>query len=130
MADRHAALEKELTQLETVNAAVADLISTLRTTRQNIAITHEATDDTQKLLNKWVQILSQTNFTRDILTNPHWQIEEEEGYIESRLQQEKELIETLASLRQDNEELTRKLEAREAKRGVKRPRTPKRRGYD
>ncbi|RLV83387.1 hypothetical protein JA9_002846 [Meyerozyma sp. JA9] len=130
MADRHAALEKELTQLETVNAAVADLISTLRTTRQNIAITHEATDDTQKLLNKWVQILSQTNFTRDILTNPHWQIEEEEGYIESRLQQEKELTETLASLRQDNEELTRKLEAREAKRGVKRPRTPKRRGYD
>ncbi|EDK39660.1 hypothetical protein PGUG_03758 [Meyerozyma guilliermondii ATCC 6260] len=124
MSDRHAALEKELRQLETVNAAVSDLIGTLRTTRQNIAITHEATDDTQKLLNKWVQILSQTNFTRDILTNPHWQLEEEEGYIESRLQQEKELTETLASLRQDNEELTRKLEARETKRGVKRPRTP------
>lgn len=117
---RQAALEKELRQLEAVNATTSDLIQTLRTTRQNIRAAHDATDDTQQLLNKWIRILSQTNFTRDILTNPRWQIDDDDKYVESRLEEERQLAETLALLRLENEELTRKLET---KRGVKRPRT-------
>lgn len=118
---RAQALQKELTQLETVNRAVGELISTLRNTRQNIAATENATEDTQLLLEKWVRILSQAHFTKDILSNPNWQAEHDENHVASRLQQELELAATLAALQRENEQLRA---AHRERRGTKRPRTP------
>lgn len=114
---RQIALEKELQQLTAINASVATMIEAIRSTQTNIMKTQESTENTDKLLNQWIRILSQTNFTNEILQNPHWngstEIDDEE--IELKLTEEQELINDLNELINENSELSKTIEQKEQK---------------
>ncbi|CUM52786.1 uncharacterized protein AC631_03037 [Debaryomyces fabryi] len=114
---RQIALEKELQQLTAINTSVATMIEAIRSTQTNIMKTQESTENTDKLLNQWIRILSQTNFTNEILQNPHWngstEIDDEE--IEIKLNEEQELINDLNELINENSELSKTIEQKEQK---------------
>lgn len=112
---RQLALEKELKQLKSINETVAIMIDTIKSTQTNILKTQESTGNTEKLLNQWIRILSQTNFTNDILQNPRWNgsgdIDDDE--IEMKLLEEQELANELDELINENSELSKKIDLKE-----------------
>lgn len=114
---RQIALEKELQQLTAINQTVVTMIETIRSTQTNIMKTQESTGNTDKLLNQWIRILSQTNFTNEILQNPHWngstEIDDEE--IELKLNEEQELTNDLNELINENNELSKNIDIKEQK---------------
>lgn len=114
---RQIALEKELQQLTAINESVATMIETIRSTQTNIMKTQESTENTDKLLNQWIRILSQTNFTNEILQNPHWNgsTEIDDSEIEIKLNEEQELINDLNELINENSELSKRIELKEQK---------------
>lgn len=115
--DTQLALEKELEQVKRINQVVGRLINTIQVTGTNIQKTNEASQNTSILLNQWIRILSQTNFTNEIINNEVWNgknIDITEDEIEEKLQAESKLEEELRALNKENETLNRKIEIKES----------------
>lgn len=114
--NRQLALERELSQLSKINDTVSNLIDAIKTTSSNIQQTNRATQNTKTLLNQWIRILSQANFTNEIINDDNWNgknISVTEDEIEYKLNLEKQLDETYRKLIMENEELSRKIESKE-----------------
>ncbi|ODV78996.1 uncharacterized protein CANTADRAFT_21778 [Suhomyces tanzawaensis NRRL Y-17324] len=107
------ALERELAQLERINSTISRLISTIRTTHTNIDSMNESSNNTHILLDQWIRILSQTNFTHEII-NDGWNGETAD--VEGLAELEKSLLEELASLEDENGALRRKIDEKEKER--------------
>ena len=114
---RQIALENELKQLNHINMIISDLIGSIKITKNNITRTNEATENTDKLVNQWIRILSQSQYTSETLQNPHWngasEFDEEE--IELKSAEEQELTVELNELLDENTVLSQKLRDKESK---------------
>ncbi|KAL7662907.1 DASH complex subunit DUO1 [[Candida] zeylanoides] len=112
---RQLALEKELKQLTAINKTVATLIATIQVTSADISKTNQTTHHTDKLLDKWIKILSQTHFTQRIISKPHWTgtsgISDEE--LESKIQEERTLLNSLEEMEAENEQLEQRIKSKE-----------------
>lgn len=111
------ALEKELEQLVSINEAVGAIIKTIKKTQGNLKKIDESTENADKLLTQWIRILSQANFTKETLQNPHWNgnIDLEDDSLDAKLTREQELIEEAHQLDRDNSELEKALEEKKRK---------------
>ena len=114
---RQIALQKELKQLQAINTAISSLTSTIQLTKTNIAKTNETTRNSDKLLDKWIKILSQTHFTQEIILKTHWTgssgISDEE--LDKKIEEEKELLKNLEELENENQLLEEKIKEKESK---------------
>lgn len=66
-------LEAELEHLKELNTTVDLLLDTVRSTLTKIHTIKGATDSTAVLLDDWIRILNQTQFTQAVLKDPQWQ---------------------------------------------------------
>lgn len=124
MASRQAALERELEQLVKINSTVSNLISTIRLTRSNISRMNNSNNNTHDLLDQWIRILSQTNFTHEMINDSSWngvesnkmaEVDETDDS-EERLEQELERIQSENKLLQLKiDQKTAEREARESR---------------
>ncbi|ABN68000.1 predicted protein [Scheffersomyces stipitis CBS 6054] len=116
---RQVALERELAQLIRINSTVANLIETIKYTHSNIAKINESGNSTHTLLDQWVRILSQTNFTHDIINDRTWngkedqELEEEDDDLAQKEILEQQLLNQLSKLEAENSELSTKIETKE-----------------
>lgn len=128
-AKRQLALEKELAQLTNVNSTIDSLLESIQKSQININKTKQSTDHTSKLLEDWIRILSQTEFTNQILNNPKWdgkfskmkennENDENDDYdeeieITNKFNQEQKLINELNNLENENNQLLDEIELKE-----------------
>lgn len=122
-AKRQLALEKEYQQLLKVNDTMDTLINTIQKSQVDITKTKNSANHTTILLEKWIQILSQTEFTNKVLNNPKWDgtfgvneilnDEAQDIKIEEKLNEEQLLIDELNRLENENDHLTNTLSAKE-----------------
>lgn len=101
------ALERELSQLTEVNKVIGNLISTIQNTNKDIHKVNDSINHTNDLIFKWVQIISQTSFTKDIINNSNWNGEDIQ--LDEKLIKEAELKRQLAQLESENNDLNEKL---------------------
>lgn len=66
-------LEAELEHLKKLNTTVDLLLDTVKNTLTKIHTIKGATDSTAVLLDDWIRILNQTQFTQAVLNDPNWQ---------------------------------------------------------
>lgn len=71
-------LEAELEHLQKLNSTVDLLLDTVKNTLTKIHTIKGATDSTAVLLDDWIRILNQTQFTQAVLQDPQWQGPESE----------------------------------------------------
>lgn len=72
-------LEQELQHIQQLNATVDLLLTTARTTRDNILLLKGASVATSALIDDWIRILSQSLFTQMVLRDPHWKDDDDDG---------------------------------------------------
>ncbi|EGV61480.1 hypothetical protein PSN45_000148 [Yamadazyma tenuis] len=111
---KQVALERELAQLTQINSVVGKLVSTIQTANSDIHKVHGSINNTNELLFKWVQILSQTTYTKDIISNSNWNGEDID--LDKKLTEEAELKRQLNELERENEQLADRLEQDDTKR--------------
>lgn len=70
--ERSEALSSELQQLKKFNSSVSHIASAIATSTSNIHTMISTTESTNKLLDLWIKILSQTGYTAEILNNSSW----------------------------------------------------------
>lgn len=121
---RQFALERELAQLTRINSTVANLIQTIKFTNTSVDKMNDSSNNTHILLDQWIRILSQTNYTNSIIENRNWhgiesnkEVEDEsdDGY-ELRLRYERDLLEQLREVEDDNAKLRDRIEKRDEER--------------
>lgn len=122
---RQFALERELAQLTRINSTVANLIQTIKFTNTSVDKMNDSSNNTHILLDQWIRILSQTNYTNSIIDNRNWhgiesnkEVEDEnneDGY-ELRLRYERDLLEQLKDVEGDNAKLRDRIEKRDDER--------------
>lgn len=122
---RQFALERELAQLTRINSTVANLIQTIKFTNTSVDKMNDSSNNTHILLDQWIRILSQTNYTNSIIDNRNWhgiesnkEVEDEnneDGY-ELRLRYERDLLEQLKDIEGDNAKLRDRIEKRDDER--------------
>lgn len=66
------ALEKEFEQLVKINSLVNSVIKTMEIISTDIDKINESSRNSQTLLDQWIKILSQTNFTNKIIDDLNW----------------------------------------------------------
>lgn len=90
--NRAKALEHELDQLEQVNSIIDNVIQSMDATSSHIDIMNSTTESTNKLLDLWIKILSQTSYTTELLNEKNWKgvTRQEEEYA-SQIQKFEEL---------------------------------------
>lgn len=66
---RQKALERELSELKSLNESMEGIIRSFQTSSENLLKLHITSDSSINLLNRWVRILSQTNSTKERLIN-------------------------------------------------------------
>lgn len=86
---------------------------------------NDSSNNTHILLDQWIRILSQTNYTNSIIDNRNWhgiesnkEVEDEnneDGY-ELRLRYERDLLEQLKDIEGDNAKLRDRIEKRDDER--------------
>ncbi|KAK6199413.1 DASH complex subunit Duo1-domain-containing protein [Scheffersomyces amazonensis] len=125
--NRQLALERELAQLNRINSTMANLIQTIKFTNGNIAKLNDASGSTHVLLDQWIRILSQTNFTHDVINDKVWkgnrigdneeeeigEGEDESDDYEEKIELEQQLLREYESLEAENEQLTKRIESRD-----------------
>lgn len=104
-------LEAELQHLKQLNATVDMLVSTAKVTLKNIQTVKSVTDSTAALLEDWVRILNQTQFTRSALQDRLWKGPEEDIEPETYSLKEAELEAELRELEVENERLAANLDS-------------------
>ncbi|CAH6721732.1 hypothetical protein CLIB1444_07S01178 [[Candida] jaroonii] len=102
---RQIALEKELEQIKQINQVVGKVVSTVKKAHTDIIKSNESIENTNKLVNKWIDILSQSDYTKHRIQNYY----QDDDVVQEKLQKEQEMMKELERLKKENEELTRKL---------------------
>lgn len=103
-------LQKELENVKALNDTVDLLIDTAKNTRTKILTLNGATNSTSALLEDWIRILNQTQFTRSVLEHPQWKGPDgEEFNQEASLRKEAELEAELREIEAENERLSANL---------------------
>lgn len=103
-------LEDELKHLKSLNATVDLLLDTAKDTQSKIHSVKSATDSTAALLEDWIRILNQTQFTRSALQDPQWKgSESEEIDAELHSAREAELEAELQAIENETERLAANL---------------------
>lgn len=76
------ALERELDQLNRINDVIDNVIISMEASSSNIDIVLSTTESSNKLLDLWIKILSQTSYTNSILSDKNWKgiTKSEENY--------------------------------------------------
>ncbi|KAK6463617.1 DASH complex subunit Duo1-domain-containing protein [Scheffersomyces coipomensis] len=132
---RQLALERELAQLNRINSTIANLIQTIKFTNNNINKLNDASESTHTLLDQWIRILSQTNFTHDVINDKVWKgvtpkgdtegidgedddgdDDEEDDDFDDKLQLEQELLKQLQSFDAENDKLEQRIESKDYER--------------
>lgn len=121
MSSKHQlALEKELLQLTAINSTVESVISTVRITQKNILKAKVATDHSGKLLEEWIKILSQADFTNRVFSDPDWNglIEDARGGYSLKMGVREDLRQELLELNSENAALEARVAAADVQNGA------------
>lgn len=105
---KQVALERELAQLTHINEVISRLIESIDSTNKGIHHVNDSITNTNALMFKWIQILSQTSYTRDIINNSTWN-GEDMNLLEKYTRQD-ELQRQLEALEKENDLLEHQLE--------------------
>lgn len=70
--NRTKALEHELDQLEQINSTIDNVIQSMDATASHVDVVLSTTGSTNKLLDLWIKILSQTSYTTELLNEKNW----------------------------------------------------------
>lgn len=105
---KQVALERELAQLTHINEVIGKLITSIDSTNKGINEVNDSITNTNALMSKWIQILSQTSYTRDIINNSTWN--GEEMNLQDKYAKQEELQRQLEALERENSHLERQLE--------------------
>lgn len=116
---RDLALERELDQLTHANNTIARLINSIQTTLNNVQRMNSSANNTDALLDQWVRILSQTQFTSQIINDQRWDGSKEE---KEEVVDEVKLVKELEDVEKENKELEDKIEESEVVNDAKRKR--------
>lgn len=110
---RQLALEKELSQVKSLNRTIDILIESVASAKLNIAETKSATDSAGALLEDWIKILNQTAFVRNALQDARWKglNEEAENGADEGLEQVAQLQAELEALEEQNTRLQSQLDS-------------------
>lgn len=71
-ANRAKALEHELDQLEQINSTIDNVIESMDATSSHLDTINTTSQSTNKLLDLWIKILSQTSYTTKLLSDKNW----------------------------------------------------------
>lgn len=105
-------MERELEQVTQINAIIGKLIGSIEKTNSDIEANNETIEHTNKLLNQWIRILSQTNYTRDLINqlNQKPNNDDIDLDINEKEQSITQLNQTLQRLKQENSQLLNSVE--------------------
>lgn len=121
MSSKHQiALERELQQLTAINSTIDNLIATVKTTQKNILKAKESTDNSGKLLEEWIKILSQTTFTNKVFSDPDWKglMDDSKDAYSVKVAKEEALLQELKLLNSENAALEARVAAAEVASGA------------
>lgn len=115
---REVALEQELSQITNINAVLEQFLQTIEKVNGDLNQINNGATNTMILMNKWTDIMSQADFTLDVINNSGWipNDEYDNEFGEGRQQQqddnedEEEIEAKLRALEQENLEISKKIE--------------------
>ncbi|CCH47087.1 DASH complex subunit [Wickerhamomyces ciferrii] len=70
--ERNEALQHELQQLEQINSTIDGVLGSFHKASSDLDKVLHATESTDKLLDIWIRILSQTSYTTKLLSDKNW----------------------------------------------------------
>ena len=118
------ALERELSQITNINNILQNFLLTIQKVNIDLNQICNATTNSRILMNKWTDIMSQTDFTLDAINNDSWdprklehdlaskynEYEEEEEEEQDDDDYEQELENQLHQIEQQNSDLSKTIE--------------------
>jgi hypothetical protein len=104
--ERQAALESELDRVSRLNDVLRSVIKAIDTAQGNVQQIIQTAQDTDKVLDRWVAIMSQTEHTYQLLRNPQWQGASKDLEVQAEKARQRELE------RQRQQQLQREAEER------------------
>ena len=115
---REVALEQELSQITNINAVLEQFHQTIEKVNGDLNQINNGATNTMILMNKWTDIMSQADFTLDVINNSGWipNDEYDNEFGEGQQQQqddnedEQEIEAKLRALEQENLEISKKIE--------------------
>ncbi|KGU29411.1 Subunit of the Dam1 (DASH) complex [Candida albicans P57055] len=115
---REVALEQELSQITNINAVLEQFLQTIEKVNGDLNQINNGATNTMILMNKWTDIMSQADFTLDVINNSGWipNDEYDNEFGEGQQQQqddnedEQEIEAKLRALEQENLEISKKIE--------------------
>lgn len=115
---REVALEQELSQITNINAVLEQFLQTIEKVNSDLNQINNGATNTMILMNKWTDIMSQADFTLDVINNSGWipNDEYDNEFGEGQQQQqddnedEEEIEAKLRALEQENLEISKKIE--------------------
>lgn len=124
---REVALEQELSQITNINAVLEQFLQTIEKVNGDLNQINNGATNTMILMNKWTDIMSQADFTLDVINNSGWipNDEYDNEFGEGQQQQqddnedEEEIEAKLRALEQENLEISKRLKIKPRKRMLK-----------
>ena len=115
---REVALEQELSQITNINAVLEQFLQTIEKVNGDLNQINNGATNTMILMNKWTDIMSQADFTLDVINNSGWipNDEYDNEFGEGQQQQqddnedEEEIEAKLRAIEQENIEISKKIE--------------------
>ena len=115
---REVALEQELSQITNINAVLEQFLQTIEKVNGDLNQINNGATNTMILMNKWTDIMSQADFTLDVINNSGWipNDEYDNEFGEGQQQQqddnedEEEIEANVRALEQENLEISKKIE--------------------
>lgn len=115
---REVALEQELSQITNINAVLEQFLQTIEKVNGDLNQINNGATNTMILMNKWTDIMSQADFTLDVINNSGWipndEYDNEFGERQQQQQDdnedEEEIEAKLRALEQENLEISKKIE--------------------
>lgn len=87
------ALERELSQITNINNILLNFHQTIQKVNHDLNLICNSTTNSRILMNKWTDIMSQTDFTLDAINNPSWDPRKLEQELNNNKQEDQEVEE-------------------------------------
>ncbi|KAK6897535.1 hypothetical protein K6H09_000238 [Candida tropicalis] len=87
------ALERELSQITNINNILLNFHQTIQKVNHDLNSICNSTTNSRILMNKWTDIMSQTDFTLDAINNPSWDPRKLEQELNNNKQEDQEVEE-------------------------------------
>lgn len=134
---REVALEQELSQITNINTVLEQFLHTIEKVNGDLNQINNGATNTMILMNKWTDIMSQADFTLDVINNSGWipndeydnefgerhqqqdEEEEEEEKDDNDDDDEEEIEAKLRALEQENLEISKKIESHAREKNAK-----------